>query len=209
MRRLITISALAAATLLLVLPAALAQSPAPFDDDASYQGDSNSRRGMRGQRGPDGRRGGKGMRGIGISPRMAEALELSEEQVEAVDAIKAAFLEQTSEARETTRELRTTMRELWSADEPDKAAILAVMDEMQAEKHATAVARVEAKLAVLDVLTPDQKAEMTAIRAERREQRSERRAERRERGERGQRGDCDGEGSGGRGKRGSRGSWGD
>ena len=207
MRRIITISALAAATLLLVLPAALAQNPAPSDGDSTSDADPDSRRsrrGMRGERGHDGRRGGRGSRGVGISPRMAEELELSEEQNAAIQTIRDSFREQDSGAREATRELRDELRDLWSADEPDKAAILDLMDQMQAEKHSMAVARVEAKLQVLNVLTPDQRAEMTAIRAERREQRSERRTDVRKRGKRG--GDCDEDGSG-RGKRG-RGSWG-
>lgn len=198
MRRLITITALSAITLLLVLPAALAQSPQPFEDDASYE--TESRRGKRGVRGPDGRRGGRGMRGVGISPRMAEELELTDAQNAEIQAIRDALREQTSPARETVRELRTELRELWSADEPDQKAIVSKMDQMQAEKHAMAIARVEAKLQVLDVLTPEQKDEMKAIRAERRERRTERRSERGER----KRGDCDGQGYG-RG----RGSWGD
>ncbi len=186
MRRLITLTIISAFTLLLVLPAALAQNPQPFEEDSTERV-RDGRRGKRGMR---------GMRGIGIGPRMAEELGLTDEQTEAIQAIRDDFREQMGPTRETVSEIRAELRELWSADEPDKKAILAKMDEMQAEKHAMAIARVDARLQVLDVLTPEQKAEMQAIRTERREQRAERRSQRRSR-----RGDCDGEG-----KR-SRGSW--
>ena len=190
MRRLITLTIVSAFTLLLVLPAALAQNPQPFEDDQVERVRDGKR----------GKRGHRGMRGVGIGPRMAEELELSDEQNAAIQAIRDDFREEMGPARETVRELRGELRELWSADEPDSMAIIRKMDELQAEKHAIDIARVEARLAVLDVLTADQKAEMQAIKSERREARSERRAERR------QRGDCDC--SEGKGKRG-RGSWGD
>ena len=199
MRRLITLTAISTFALLLALPA-LAQNPTPYEGERSFE------------RGPDGRKGGRSMRGergLGISPRMAEELELSEEQTAAIKAIRDAFHEESSEARAAVADIRSELRELWSADEPDKEAILAKMDEMQAEKRAMSVARVEAKLDVLAVLSAEQKAEMQVIKSERRERRSERRSEARSGGE-GKRGggDCDGDGDGRRSKR-SRGSWGD
>jgi len=123
-----------------------------------------------------------------FSCRGIEQLDLDDEQAETIDALKDSYQQQAEPLRDAVAVQRDELRALWQADQPDREAILAKMDEMEANKDALRVMKVDFKLDMLSVLTPEQRTELDELRSERRERRSERREYRE--GKRGERGDC-------------------
>lgn len=122
-----------------------------------------------GGHGPRGHHRG-GPHGQLFGPRIAEALELDEAQQQQLQALRAEMREDLAPAHEDLRELRTRLRELWSADAPDRAAILAVGEQIDALHGVIQGRQTELRLAALQILTPEQRATL----AERRSERGER-----------------------------------
>jgi len=110
-------------------------------------------------RGP-GRRGGKG---IGQGHGMFQALNLTAEQQRQMIRLRAAMQEDMIEVRDKLRQRRAEMRALWAADEPDEAAILAKQDEMEPLRRQLRVRGVKFRLAVRELLTPEQKARLQQL----------------------------------------------
>ena len=135
-----------------------------------------------------GRGHGRG-RGHGMM-RHLEQLGLSAEQNTQVQELRQQFQAQVAPLREQMRTERRAMRELWQSDSPDRAAILAQHNVIAEIHEQMAVARIDFRLAVLQILTPEQKSQLQEMRSN---------GPRHGRGFRGGRG----HGRGGRGQRGA------
>jgi Spy/CpxP family protein refolding chaperone len=164
----------------------------------------------RGHGGGGGGGGGGGWDGEGrgdrdFSCRGVDRLDLSEEQAEMIEALRDAYQNQAEPMRDALELQRDELRTLWDADVLDSEAIRAQMDTMEPNRQALREMRVEFKLDVYEVLSPEQQDELQEFRSERKGKRSERRELRKER--RGSRGAGEGYGDG-RGRSG-RGGWDD
>lgn len=114
-------------------------------------------------------------------PMLAQALGLSDAQREQIQSI----LEQNAASGpdqlvvERLQGLRDELHSLWQAPEPNRQAILEKMAEMDAVRDSLRDARrerrVDTRLAILEVLTPEQRAELSDLREEMRENRGHRR----------------------------------
>ena len=162
MKRLMTISGIFFLATLIVAPIALAggrgnkgASGECYGDDDG--GDTNERGARRGGRG--GHRGGKGF----SMKRVISQLDLTEEQQEAVMAIRDSHKEATAPNKEKMQSQRDELRTLWAAEFPDRDAILELEDEMLDTRGQMRVAQTDLKLAVMDLLTPQQRSEMSEI----------------------------------------------
>jgi Spy/CpxP family protein refolding chaperone len=94
---------------------------------------------------------------------MAE-LDLSTAQQEQIAALRSTMEEQTAQTREALDEKRSEMHALWSAETPDRDAILAKQVEMDELRRELRTAHIDFRLAVRALLTPEQRAKLDATR---------------------------------------------
>ena len=121
------------------------------------------------------RHGGGWGKGPGPGRGMMARLDLSAAQLEQVTALRATMEETTSETRDALDERRSEMHDLWMADAPDRAAILAKHAEMDELRRDLRIAKIDFKLAVHALLTPDQRARLDATPDGKRGRRGQRR----------------------------------
>jgi len=118
-------------------------------------------RGGRHWRGREGRRGRGGQeRGI---KRIAERLELSDEQVTKIKGVLSEARKKQITLRAGARVARIELREMVSADTVDKAKVAAKVDEIAKVGGDLLRARTDAVLAVREVLTPEQLAKADGL----------------------------------------------
>ncbi|MGI5862047.1 MAG: Spy/CpxP family protein refolding chaperone [Myxococcales bacterium] len=98
---------------------------------------------------------GKGHWGRGLA-----SLDLQPEQRERIKAMRAEMAERAAPVREMVKAKKAELRTLWMADAPDRNAILAKQEEILRLRRELRVARVDHRLALLQVLTPEQRAEL-------------------------------------------------
>lgn len=146
---------------------------------------------------------GEGRGDRNFSCRGVDRLDLSDEQAEMIVALKDAYQMQADPLRDALEQQRDELRALWDAEVTDNEAIRAQMDAMDPNRQALREMRVEFKLDVFKVLTPEQRDELQEFREDRRSRRSDRREFRK--GKRDGRGAGEGYGNG----RGRRGRWDD
>lgn len=116
-----------------------------------------------------GRGGGHGMGQMGA--RALEQLELTEDQQAQIDALHAAAEEATSDARTELTEVRQALRSAHRSGEHDGAATEALDARVDAARQIVRESSVRTRIAVLNVLTAEQRTEFQALRAERGERR--------------------------------------
>jgi len=131
-------------------------------------------------------------RGHGRGHRMFRHLEqlgLSAEQSAQIQELRQQHRAQVAPFREQMRNERRAMRELWQSDAPDRAAIIAQHNVIAEIREQMAIARIDLRLAVFQLLTAEQRSQLRDMRG---------------------RGNREGRGRhGGRGRgRGGRGQWG-
>ncbi len=97
-------------------------------------------------------------RGPGFGPGLTQALDLSEEQQVAIDALRTEMQRDLADVRALLREKRAELAELWRAGTPDRDAILAKHEEMDRLREEVRGRRVGFRLAVYALLTPEQQA---------------------------------------------------
>jgi Spy/CpxP family protein refolding chaperone len=113
----------------------------------------------------------------GALPLLSEALELSPEQRARIEALFTEMRPQPpgDEVREQMRSLGRQLHELWQEESPDRSAILAKLaeiDALRAEQRAERRnQRISLRLALLEVLTPEQRAELAELGEQMRERR--------------------------------------
>ncbi len=132
---------IAGAILLLVAPGADAQRGGGYGWDGDGWGG--------GGRGPGW--------GCALAPSVMAELNLSDEQLEEIDALYDRMLEDRIPLLQDLDELRLRMRELWEAERPDEEAVISLHREMDALRQKLREHSVRFQLDVLDLLTPRQR----------------------------------------------------
>jgi Spy/CpxP family protein refolding chaperone len=107
---------------------------------------------------------GRGMRGQAGPPDMQEALGLTDEQVSQLRALRFESAKSRITTRSEIQLKRLELRELLQADEPNRAAIDNTLRELSDAQHAALKNQVEQRLAMRQVLTPEQLKKMEGMR---------------------------------------------
>lgn len=109
--------------------------------------------------GPGRRFGPPGGRGPGFErPDLREELGLTHEQVEQLHALKFEGAKQAIQARAQLQLRRLELRELFRAEPLDRAAITRKVSELSDAQHTLLLQRTEQHMALLELLTPEQRA---------------------------------------------------
>jgi Spy/CpxP family protein refolding chaperone len=170
---------------IITVVAVLATAAAPaFAGKGKAKGSGRGFRDGTGQLEGWGKRG-KGFRDKGM--RGLSRLDLTAEQKTRIEAIHEDHRKSTETLRKQARDLKEQMRGLWQATTPDEGAILFLHRQIHKIKGELAEYRIQMRIDVLAILTPEQRAEMRSFK----EQRSERRKGRRSGLGRGRRGNVD------------------
>lgn len=101
---------------------------------------------------------------LGFGPRMMRALDLTDAQRDQIHQILESHRDQNADLREQMKAFHEQMRSLWSADQPDKDAILAQWAEGQSLRAQMFEKTVDVRLAVRAVLTPEQLTKLQQMR---------------------------------------------
>ncbi len=147
----------AALAVLVLGPSALAQAPCPGGGPFGGPGFGP----MAGGHGP------------GFGPRMARLLDLTDEQQAQIKAVLETHRMATAELRVQLAAKRGEIKALWSADHPDKAAILAKIAESDPLRQQMREDHVQLRLEMREILTPAQRKLLIDKRAKLRELREE------------------------------------
>ena len=126
---------------------------------------------------------GGGMRGLSLlaHPGVQEKLGLTPEQV---GQLRGLFFEGARAGIRQRAELqvrRLELEELLQAEEPDRGAIEAKLGELSGAWHGLMAQRVEQRLALREILTPEQRQQIRTLRRQRRHQQFQQRRPRRQR----------------------------
>jgi Spy/CpxP family protein refolding chaperone len=117
--------------------------------------DANAR--GRGHRGCKGGRAGQGFKAFA-------KLDLSAEQQQKITELRTKMIESMAGTRTELDAKRGELQSLWSAERPDRGAILAKQAEMDLLRQKLRTSRVDQRLAVMEILTTEQRAKFKAIR---------------------------------------------
>jgi len=98
-----------------------------------------------------------GAPGAGFGPGLLRGIDLTEEQTQLLEQLREQFQADTEATRQEMQAKQQQMRELWAADEPDTAAIKALIAEMEPLKTELAYAGVDHHVQVLSILTEEQR----------------------------------------------------
>lgn len=94
----------------------------------------------------------------------AEALDLKPEQIKKIKAIRLNVAKETVRLRSELELKQLELRELMSADDPDIRRIEAKIDEIAPLRTELQKKHIEHRLAMRDVLTPEQKTKLELMR---------------------------------------------
>ena len=100
-------------------------------------------------------------------------VDLTAEQRDQVDMLKAENRKKAAPIREELRTLKKQARPLWSAADLDDDAIFAVHRKMRALAGQLEELRLGLRIDTMSLLTPEQRAEMAEAKAERKKERGE------------------------------------
>lgn len=90
--------------------------------------------------------------------KVAEQLELTEEQVQQIEAIREEAKAEREALKDDHQEKREAMKALWTAEVLDREAILAQFDQAHEEMGAIKRAQLERRIKLMSILTPAQRA---------------------------------------------------
>jgi len=158
MKHSMTLSGLFVLATLIAAPLALAGGRSDSPGQRYCEDDGEDQDAVR-RGGRHGRRSGQGF----SMKRVISQLDLDDEQQEAVKQIRDSHKDAVEPYREKMQSQKEELRALWSVENPDRETILALEDEMLDTRGQMRVARTDLKLAVLELLTPEQRAEMVEI----------------------------------------------
>lgn len=125
-------------------------------------------RGHRGHRGRHGKFAGKRL------DKMAQELGLDATTKAQIKQLKLQSRTEAKVVRQKLRTQRQQLRALMQADSPNEAAVLAQVAEMNKLKLQLRTLRIKSKLAMLQLLTPEQRTKLKQLRAKRRAERKAR-----------------------------------
>jgi Spy/CpxP family protein refolding chaperone len=120
--------------------------------------------GMGGGRGP-GRMGQGGCPGMsmGMGIRAIQELNLTPDQQKQMATLETKLGDETAPLRAQMDAKRAELQGLWTAQTPDRKAILAKQAEMDRVRDSLRTAVTDYRLGVLNVLTPDQRAKLASM----------------------------------------------
>ncbi len=95
-------------------------------------------------------------RGYGPGPMALASMDLSAAQKKKIEELRADYQQRLTDLQARLDVLRGEMADLWSADRPDRKAILAKHREMDVVRSQMREEGVDFRLAVMDLLTTDQ-----------------------------------------------------
>lgn len=98
--------------------------------------------------------------GVGLGPAAVNELNLTSEQVNRLQRIQNQFVSATEPARSELQTRLQELAQLWTADNPNEAAIRNKIAQIDALRARIRNAMVDRTLAAMRVLTPDQRAKM-------------------------------------------------
>ena len=101
-----------------------------------------------------------GAQWMNLGPRIAKALNLSQDQIHKLKQIREEFRSATEQSRTELKSKRQELIKLWAADEPSAAAIKSLQEDMDAPRKQIRDAAIDGGVAALKVLTPDQRAKL-------------------------------------------------
>jgi zinc resistance-associated protein len=107
--------------------------------------------------GPCGPGYGPGGAGVGSGP--AAGLNLSPEQTQKMDSMRASFFKETTPLRNEMTTKHLELRALWSQSNPDQAQILAKQKEINALRAQMQEKSTKFRLEARNILTPEQQAQ--------------------------------------------------
>ena len=119
------------------------------------------------QMGPGGRGRGRGCGGQGQRGHMGRImrqLDLTEEQKAKVKTLREEMKTTGTPIRGQMKKKFEEMQALWKSDTPDRAQILAKHAEIDEIRKTVRAARVDFRLSLLAVLTPDQRSKIASLR---------------------------------------------
>jgi Spy/CpxP family protein refolding chaperone len=102
-----------------------------------------------------------------LGPRMVEKLGLTSAQQAQLASLKSNLKAEISPVKTTIQAKHAELKALWSAPTKDRSAILAKEAEIDQQKGIIRTAMVDFRIAFGDLLTPQQKAMLTQMRADR------------------------------------------
>lgn len=130
-------------------------SPGEFEARPDFAGGP----GQRGFRHP-----GRGMRGMPDIARLREQLGLTDDQVKQLHALRVEGAKNAIRSRADVEVKRLELRELLQADQPDRAAIDRKLRELSDARYTAQKQRIDQRLAMRDILTPEQRSKMKELR---------------------------------------------
>ena len=99
----------------------------------------------------------------GMLGRLAKALELTDAQIAELKQIHQDFLTATQDTRDELQAKIKEMLKLWSADQPDAAAIKALASDIDALRAQIRDAGIDHMISALNVLTPAQREKLRTL----------------------------------------------
>lgn len=126
-----------------------------------------------GRHGKGGKFGGKRGHFGAFGPRLAEKLNLTDAQKEQIKSIRSNFREQNKAFLEQSRDTFRDFRNARKAN--DTARIDALRPQVEAQREQLRSLHQQLQQQLLAVLTPEQRAQYDALKAEREQRRNERR----------------------------------
>lgn len=130
------------------------QAPDPDDQGGPPQGE---------MRGPEGMPGMRGRMPMSGGPSLREQLGLNDEQASKLRSLGLDAAKTGLRARSEMMIKRMELNELLEADEPNRAAIDQKIRELSDAQHAMLKSRIENRLAMHQVLTPEQRAKARTL----------------------------------------------
>jgi Spy/CpxP family protein refolding chaperone len=100
---------------------------------------------------------------LGESTELAEALGLTAEQQEQIEKIREAAAPKRRELRKQMRQLRHDLKGEFLKDEPDKSSVVQLVVQIGDVQTQLRLNGVEQRLAILEVLTPEQREKLPEL----------------------------------------------
>ena len=99
------------------------------------------------------------------TPELWSRLDLTRAQQARIRALRAEARQAEAEVREEARQTRARLRAAWRSDQRDEAALLAEYAELQPLRQRLRVLREELRIAIAEILSHDQRAQLAALEA--------------------------------------------
>jgi Spy/CpxP family protein refolding chaperone len=109
-----------------------------------------------------------GKRGRGDGMRWLKHLNLTPEQQTKIEELREETEKVTKPLRETVWDLQEQMRSKWMVDKPNEGEILSLHRKIHKIRGELGAYRIQQRIDVISILTPEQRAQMQSIKADRR-----------------------------------------